>query len=301
MVIPFDTGDAPLTAIWAIHEDDAKAPQNAPWRTIVAHWSKIDYAAEKKKGPGTHPQPDFMGDVVDPRSTQKFPGNLLLNATVEGRLLETNFQEKPWKQDSKMTGDKIQFMIDSDAKEGDMPKYAQGQRAFLCGFASHAPPSGKGSELIKPIYRDDFCTWGHIEEGGKRWKILPMYFIPHGGGIEALCQNVSKYKFNASKGPHIAARMAQKVPELVSSDLVVSEENPQGDGDAAKTNGDVDPDSVVVGGGDIKFDTPEEEPADDEAVDATEDALLKEPLKEANFGEEAERADEAAVEHGDDW
>ena len=87
MVLPFDLGEAPLTAIWAIHEDTTNAPKNAPWRTIVAHWTKINYASEKQNKPGSHPQPDAMGDVIDPRSTQPFPGNIIPNATVEGRLL----------------------------------------------------------------------------------------------------------------------------------------------------------------------------------------------------------------------
>jgi hypothetical protein len=89
MVLPFDTGEAPLTAIWAIHEDSPQA-KGTPWRTAVAHWAKINYKAEKEKKAGSHPghpPPTFMGDVVDPRSTQKWPNNIIPNATVEGRLL----------------------------------------------------------------------------------------------------------------------------------------------------------------------------------------------------------------------
>jgi hypothetical protein len=88
MVYPLDvvTGPAPLTVIWAILEDppkDKNAP--APPRASVAHWNKINYVEEKNKvlGPNCHhPPPDCMGDIVDPRS-----GKVILNATVEGRLL----------------------------------------------------------------------------------------------------------------------------------------------------------------------------------------------------------------------
>jgi hypothetical protein len=86
MVLGFESGPAPLTAIWAIHEDENGRNDN-PWRAIVAHWKSINYALEKTKGPGTHPPPDYMGDVIDPRATGAFPANRIPNATVEGRLL----------------------------------------------------------------------------------------------------------------------------------------------------------------------------------------------------------------------
>lgn len=326
MVLPFDSGDCPLTVIWAIHEDSphpqGTAPASTPWRTIVAHWSKINYASEKQKKPGTHPTPDFMADVVDPRSSQKFPGNIIPNATVEGRLLgeyhlslfsfeawanrlclEINFQEKPFKQDSKFTGDKLTFMIDGDAKEGDIPKYNQGQKAFLVGFASHTPPGGKGGEMIKPIFRDDFCLWGHIEEGGKRWKILPMYFIPHGGGIETLTAT-TKYKFNPPpKGPNFTARMASRPAPMLKqgNDFVfVDGDGPQAVHVQPIGDNDVQGEKNTAPG-DLKFDSADEEPLEDTAPDAQDLQFLEQPLQEEDFGPEAAAADRKAAEHEKDW
>jgi hypothetical protein len=85
MVLGHDIGPMPLTAIWALHLE-GQENQNTPWRAVVAHWKKIDYEGEKRKKP-PHPEPDYMGDILDPRSAHQFPKNIIPNATVEGRLL----------------------------------------------------------------------------------------------------------------------------------------------------------------------------------------------------------------------
>ncbi|KAG4441656.1 hypothetical protein IFR05_002863 [Cadophora sp. M221] len=232
-----------------------------------------------------------MADVVDPRSSQKFPNNILSNATVEGRLL-----------DSKFTGDKLTFMIDGDAKEGDIPKYNQGQKAFLVGFASHTPPGGKGGEMIKPIFRDDFCLWGHIEEGGKRWKILPMYFIPHGGGIETLT-STAKYKFNPPpRGSTITARMASRpAPKFKQANEFVLVDGDGPDAVIPIGNNAISGDKNTDSNG-LKFDSADEEPLEeDTAPDAQDLQFLEQPLKEEDFGAEAAAADKNAAEHEKDW
>jgi hypothetical protein len=81
MVITQDPPEAPLTAIWAVHH----ATQG--WRACVVHWKKINYYKEKGQAAGTHPKPDYMGDIYDPKSTKKWPDNRIPNQVVEGRLL----------------------------------------------------------------------------------------------------------------------------------------------------------------------------------------------------------------------
>jgi hypothetical protein len=207
----------------------------------------------------------------------------------------------PFRQNSEFTGDRFTFMIDGDAKEGDMPKYGppDNQRALLCGFASHSPPGGKGGEMIRPIFRDDFCLWGHIEEGGKRWKILPMYFIPHGGGIVGLT-NITKYKF--SKPETFSRRVAAPAPTLQTIGRA-EVDDPQ-DPLAAQieaTNGTATTNDKDKG---VEFDSDDKEsaPTEGEQAELLDDQQgFKQPLTEADFGAEAAAADQAAADHEKDW
>jgi hypothetical protein len=218
--------------------------------------------------------------------------------------LETSFQVAPFKKDSLYTKDKLTFMIDSDAKQGDMPDYkGKKERAFLCGFASHCPPDNKGSEVIKPIFRDDFCLWGHITEGGQRYKLLPMYFIPHGSGIEGLT-NVpnAKYKFNRGQTQRrvFSNLMADPVPELQPSGLVESD-GPQ---DPPAVQGTATAGKATTNGADdsVTFDTAEQAPTAEE-VEALrkEQEAFEQPLQEADFGPEVAAADQEADAKGNDW
>ncbi len=105
------------------------------------------------------------------------------------------------------------FMIDPNAKEGDLPRYKSNQLAFLCGFVSHYPPTGVGGELIKPIFRDDQCFWGYADDA-KQWRVFPMYFIPHGGGVRGL-SNITTYKFSGSTPQNkLMMRTEQHAPPL---------------------------------------------------------------------------------------
>jgi hypothetical protein len=219
-------------------------------------------------------------------------------------LLETNLQVAPFTADSKITGDKLVFMIDGDAKEGDRPKYDKQQKAFLCGFASHTPPGGKGGEMIKPIFRDDFCTWGHIiENGGKiKWKIIPMYFIPHGSGIVGLT-DTSRYKFNPqpvnTKGSIISARMKTAQVKSVLQPTATEEsvnDVAQPTDPVADTNGPTD-DFVI--GGDMGFSGAE--PTESTELSPEDTNSLTKPLTEGDFGEDVKQEDVKAKENGDDW
>jgi hypothetical protein len=69
--------------------------------------------------------------------------------------------------------------------------------------------------MIKRIFRDDFGLWGHIhnQQQNQKWKILPMYFIPHGGGIMNLT-NVIEYKLPQQPAKIQKRMMAAPAPEL---------------------------------------------------------------------------------------
>jgi hypothetical protein len=190
-------------------------------------------------------------------------------------------------------------MIDVEAKDGDIPKYREGQKAQLCGFASHIPPSGKGGEMIKRIFRDDFCLWGHIhnQQQNQKWKILPMYFIPHGGGIMNLT-NVIEYKLPQQPAKIQKRMMAAPAPELQPVSLEKGN-NPPPANQAADTKGAED-NTPLTRGADLDFSTANEEPEEKEEV-ANEQQFFKKPLKEEDFGEEAAAADAEAASNENDW
>jgi len=201
-------------------------------------------------------------------------------------------------------------MIDVEAANGDMPKYDKDQKAQLCGFASHMPPSGKGGEMIKRIFRDDFCLWGHInnKEEKQVWKILPMYFIPHGRGIVGLT-NVIDYKFPPQQtGPTAkpVGRVSRRVripdpaPDLQPVGLEDGNDPLPADPLAgAKVTKGTEDNAQLMGPG-LQFSKADEEPESAEEV-AKEQELFEHPLTEADFGEEAAAADAAAANGENDW